>query len=408
VNLSTQAPRNAEGFLEWADYYGINRENYQLSLGDTNWGGVATHSAPAGSRVLYVPGVLRMTSQNAREQDFADLEPYIAQTIDATTSNGIIELKSHFYLFLKLLQEYDMGNQSPYFPWIDALPRKFNTALTFDDFEMDCLPPFVKFLANRDRDNYELFVEVLQSANTPSISDDTKYNPDVTKWAFNVVFTRARAAFGEAEIIPMADMLNHVWNANAQVQYDDAGDVHVVLLRDVQEGEPLSKCYGQPTNPSRFMATYGFFDASPPATYCKLFPDIVVTPELANMGFGYDRMVFYVENGGIAEEVWDVLLYTLLGNVDPGVQQQLYEAHMTGDVETKGQIHQFYLAQTSSALLEHVNDMLQELQECAETMDEGGMGLTHENLPMIRRHNDFVRQTFLKVKKNIEQIRAGA
>ena len=402
VDLSIYAPRNYDGFINWASYYGVSQENFQIAAQSGDWGVVAAQPAAAGSRVLYVPSMLRLTSSGVRETDFNNIDGFVKAYFDATNSQGDINLGCHFYLFLKVLQEFDLGDQSAYFPWLDALPRKFTTAIMFDDFEIDCLPPFVKMLALRDRSNYELFVEVLQQVPTPTISDRTKYSPDITKWAFNVVFTRARAAFGEAEIIPGPDMLNHESNPNVEVQYDNEGNVYVMALRDIYPGEPLHKCYSQPTNPSRFLATYGFFDTSPPATYCKLFAGQTLTPELANLGFKYDRMVFYVDNGAIAEEVWDVMLYTVLGNIDPSVQQQFYQAHMTGDANTKAQLHQYYMPQTCAGLLDHVNNMLVELGNCQAKME--GRGLQHEHLPMIRRHNEFVQQTFLKVKSNLEQM----
>ena len=408
VDVSAQAPRNYNNFLDWANYYGVGQENFQLNPQSSNWGVSASQYAPAGSRVLFVPAMLRLTSERIRQDEFAALEPMINQMIDPTTSNGYINLPNHFYLFLKVLQEYELGDQSPFFSWLDALPRKFATAVTFSEFEMDCLPPFVKFLARRDRHNCQLFAQVLQQLPTPTISDSTKYNDVITKWAFNVVMTRARASYNEeAEIIAMSDMLNHDSNPNVDVQYDNDGNVHIVLFRDVQAGEGLHKCYGQPTNPSRFLASYGFFDASPPCTYCKLYPGLIVTPELKNLGFEYDRMVFYVDTGAIANEVWDVVLYTVLGDIDPGTQQQFYNAHLQGDANTKAQLHQYYMAQTCDALLQHVNEMLEEIADCEKVMDQGGMGLVHENLPMIRRHNDFVRQTFTKVRNNLQQIRAN-
>jgi len=408
VDVRSEAPRNHHGFAEWATYYGVNMENFDLNVqSGNNWGAKASQPGWAGSRVLFVPSMLRISSKSIREQEFAPLQPMINQLIDATTSNGDINLANHFYLFLKLLQEYEQGDQSPYFSWLDAMPRKFSTAVMFDTFEMDCLPPFVKFLARRDRYNYDLFLQVLLQLNTPSISDATKANTDVTKWVFNIVFTRARASYGEADIIPMSDMLNHDSNPNIDVQYDNEGNVHLVLLRDVQPGDSLSKCYGQPTNPSRFLASYGFFDASPPTTYCKLWPGMLVTQELKNLGFEDQRMVFYVQNGGIAEEVWDVMLYSTLEGIDPSAQQQFYDAHMRGDAQTKAQLHQMYLAYTCSGLLQHVEETLSELADCESQMDQGGMGLAHKNLPMIRRHNDFVRQTFSKVRTNLEQIRGG-
>jgi hypothetical protein len=110
-------------------------------------------------------------------------------------------------LFLKVLKEYDLGTESPYYAWLDALPRKFNTAVNFRDVETDCLPPFVKFLSLRDQNNYSLFARTLKELYTPEISDETKNNMDITKWAFNVVFTRARESFGAAEIIPYVTVL---------------------------------------------------------------------------------------------------------------------------------------------------------------------------------------------------------
>jgi len=407
IDISDDAVRNPNGFLEWANYYGIGTENFQINAQSNNWGGFSIQAAPVGSRVLFVPAMLRITSQTVREQEFADQQGTIAEFIDSNYSDGDtdIPLACHFYLFLKILQEYERGDQSAYYQWMDALPRKFSTAVTFSDFEMDCLPPFVKYLAYKDRGNYFNFLQVLNKVQTPSISDATKRNSEVTLWAFNVVFTRARAVFGEAEIIPMPDMINHNANPNVEVQYDDEGNVNVITLRDIQAEEQLYKCYGQPTNPSRYLATYGFFDSSPPATYCKLYPGLAVTDELKNMGFGYDRLVFYVENGAIAEEVWDVVLFLmLLEEADTTVQQQFYNSHMQGDVDTKAQIHQYYMPQTCERLMKHVDEVLRELEKCEKTMDAGGMGLVHKNLPMIRRHNDFVRQTFTKVKQNLQQI----
>lgn len=404
IDVSEYAGRNGQTFVDWATHYGALPENFQINPRSSNWAAEAIQPAPAGSRLLYVPGILKMTAQAAREQDFANLASTIAQYIDPSKNDGEVLLSDHLYLFLKVLQEYDLGESSGYYPWLDALPRKFSTSLGFDDFEMDCLPPFVKFLAERDRENFNLFVIVLQQLDVPTIGDVTKSDMEVLRWAFNVVFTRARPAFGGAEIIPFSDMMNHAWNANCEVQYDNEGNVHVVALRDIQAGESLHKCYGQPTNPSRFMSTYGFFDASPPTTYCKFTPTLAVTPELQNLGFEYDRMVFSVDSGDVAQEVWDVMLYLNLGKSDVNAQQQFYQAHMTSDEQTKAQIHQQYAGQTVYSLLEHVSEVLDEVAECQDTMDQGGMGLKHENLPTIRIHNEFVRQVFSKVQKNLQQM----
>lgn len=403
VDTSPMAARDYNGFVEWGNAYGLMQENFQISEQYDGWGVVAAQAAQAGSRSLYVPSIFRLASARIRQEEFAAFEPLISQYIDATNSNGNINLACHFYLFLKVLQEYELGDQSSYRPWLNALPRTFTTALNFNDVEMQCLPPYVGHLAKMDRHNFELFLEVLQQLQIPTISDYTKNNLEVTKWAFNVVFTRARAAFGEAEIIPMADMFNHAADPNVEVQYDGEANVHVTFLKDVQPGEAMYKCYGQHTNPSRFLATYGFFDTSPPATYCKLMAGKTLTPELVNLGFVHEKMVFYVENGAIADPVWDVMLYITLEKTDQAAKRQFYDAHMRGDEQTKANLHQMYRAETTTGLLEHVDAMLSELAS-RDALIQQQSGLQHPHLPMIKQHNDFVRETFMKVRYGLAQI----
>ena len=406
IDVGENSPRNGKNFVDWANNNGIQTDNFQIQPleGDANWGVIAPQGGTTGGTALFVPSHLRMTVPNIRQQDFPHLEPVIQQWILTRSKrfqNGDIELANHFYLFLKVLQEWELGEASPYLAWMDALPRKFNTAVNFSPRETEALPPFVKAMSRRDQSNWDLFIKTLHQAQTPSISDETKNNPVVTNWAFNVVFTRARASFGEAEIIPMSDMLNHNSVPNVDVQYDNEGNVHVVFLRDIMPGERLFKCYGHPTNPSRLLATYGFFDPSPPATYCKLFPTSEPSPELQNLGFDYTTMVFYPESGGIAEPVWDVLLYTILAKTDPNSQQQFYQAHMQGDAATKQQFHQYYLEQTTSGLMNHVDRMLTTLQQSDARISQLPNSSKSD---MFRYHNEFVTQTFWKVRQNLEQI----
>lgn len=409
VDVTELAPRNGQGFLDWANYYGIRQENFQIDPEGDNWGAIAVRDAPQGSRVLMVPSTLHLTTMRIRqEDDFANFEPIIAQRIAPSMTHGEIALANHFYLFLKVLKEYELGTNSPYFPWLDALPRKFSTAIHFTPQELDCLPPFVRALSQRDQANYQLFVQTLQSLSIPSISDSTKATTELTQWAFDVVFTRARASVEtkEAEIIPMSDMLNHDSTPNVEVQYDNEGTAHLVLLRDVRAGDKLYKSYGHPTNPSRFLATYGFHDMSPPATYCKLFPEFVDGPvpqELIDLGFDYTTMVFFPQTGGIAEPVWDVMLYSILGEMQEfNSQAQFHRAHVQGDTQTKQEIHNRYRTTTCQALLRHVETMLQELQRCKEGLDDDAM--ITSNMPMIAGHNEFVRLTFCKVQKTLQDL----
>lgn len=236
------------------------------------------------------------------------------------------------------------------------------------------------------------------------LSEETKCNGDLAKWAFNVVDTRS---FGtdEKRIVPMGDMFNHGAETEIEFSFDDAGNAYVYTTKDVPEGSPLRMSYGDPTNPSQLFATYGFLDESSPATFCKIM-DISPTAELRNLGLDFSRMLFYKDSGDASEEVWDVLLYQIL-NSNPNVQREFYEAHMAGDADTKSAIHQQYLLETSSALKKHVDTFLLSLDELSEKALAKDLN-EHPRVPLILKHNDFVRSTFLTVKDRIDPIVAQA
>ena len=130
--------------------------------------------------------------------------------------------------------------------------------------------------------------------------------------------------------------------------------------------------------------------------------------ELRNLGFDYSRLLFYKDTGEVSEEVWDVLLYTILAstnNID--AQRQFYEAHMNGDYETKNVIHQQYFYETSSALKRHVDTFIDDL----DVLSNKAMlkdPVEHPRIPLILMHNDFVKSTFLNVKEHIDPMVAQA
>ena len=122
--------------------------------------------------------------------------------------------------------------------------------------------------------------------------------------------------------------------------------------------------------------------------------------QLVDMGYEYSRMLFFHETGDVSEEVWDVLLYQNLAS-NREAQQALYQAHITGDVETKSAIHQQFFPETLASLRNHVNSFLARLDELSSKAD-GKSAEEHPRLPLILRHNEFVRETFLKVKARLD------
>ena len=198
---------------------------------------------------------------------------------------------------------------------------------------------------------------------------------------------------------------NHGTETEIDFQFDEQGNLYGLATKDIPAGSPLRMSYGCPTNPSQLFATYGFLDDTSPATFCKIM-NINPTPQLVDIGFGFDKMLFYHETGEVSQEVWDVLLYqNLASNRD--VQQAFYNAHMSGDQNTKQAIHQQYFYETSSTLKKHVDDFLKSLDDLSAKY-VGKDTSQHPRLPLVARHNEFVKETFLKVKANLDPMVAQA
>ena len=170
--------------------------------------------------------------------------------------------------------------------------------------------------------------------------------------------------------------------------------------KDNPAGSPLRMSLGDPTNPSPLFATYGFLDESSPATFCKMMDK---RDEMQALGYDFSNLLFYKDTGDISPEVYDVVLYSLLGNADPGLQQAFYQAVVSGDEATKNQYHQQYFQYTLDELKNHVNKTLRELESLnqkARSYDPR----THPRVPVILKHNDFVKETFLRVKANLDTM----
>ncbi len=75
------------------------------------------------------------------------------------------------------------------------------------------------------------------------------------------------------------------------------------------------------------------------------------------------------------------------------------EAHNRGDYETKRMLHEKYYPDTSWALLNHINDFLDQLDKLSSKAEERQRNIDdHPRLPLILGHNQFVRDTFMTVR----------
>ena len=131
--------------------------------------------------------------------------------------------------------------------------------------------------------------------------------------------------------------------------------------------------------------------------------DIKPSSELRDIGLSYSRMLFY-NTGEVSEEVYDVLLYQILSDNVPA-RKEFYTACVNGDAATKGAYHQQYMGETVGRLKKHIDSFLASLDDLERTAAPKDAE-KHPRLPLIVAHNNFVRQTFLRVKEQVDPIAA--
>jgi len=410
------ASRNVSPLDSWATNNGVQKiDGLELYTDDgLDYQYVATSDIPSGTTIMYIPSQMCLSSSAVASQLRSMSGGGLDAAVDQLTRIGGQNSVADFYLFLKLLAEYDAGADSPYLPWLDSLPRLYFNSVSMTEFCYECLPPLVFSLSRLEKVKFDNFRQVLGKVDF--LSDYVKSDIDVHKWAFNSVYTRAYADKDgqgtDVTLTPLGDMFNHGTETDVEVYFDGpGGNAMVYTTRDVSANTPLRISYGCPTNPSFLFARYGFLDETSPATFCKMM-DIPKTPENVAMGMDFSRMLFYHDTGDISQEVLDVVLYAkVLGMMKSspetdGYKQAFYDAHVQGDEATKAGIHEQFRYETLSAIKKHVDTFLEslvtlEMKSYGKSMDE------HPRLPLILRHNQFVKQTFLKVQSNLEAAGVG-
>jgi len=404
IDLSENANRDINTMHEWAYNYGVQQhEGFSLTSYDGyDFFAMAGADIPSGTCVLYVPANMYLTSYGSVEE-FGRIEG-AEKLIKSLAGEEQFPL---FYLFLKVLVEVERGQDSPWYHWLNSLPRMFNNGASLTPSCYDCLPPLASKLSMAERVKHINCKQALKSVEF--ISEETAKNDELTKWAYNVVATRSLDVGGEKIIIPMADMFNHGSAGHeVEISYDEEGSCVVYTNADVPAGSPLRISYGDYylTNPSATFAKYGFIDETCPSTFCKMM-DIIPSTELTNIGLSYSRMLFYKDTGEVSEEVYDVILYQILSDKNKQQKNEFYNACVNGDAATKAAYHQQYMGETMSKLKKHVDGFLKDLDELAAKAATKDLA-EHPRLPLIVAHNDNARQTFLRVKEQIDPVVAQA
>jgi hypothetical protein len=93
----------------------------------------------------------------------------------------------------------------------------------------------------------------------------------------------------------------------------------------------------------------------------------------------------------------------LLFMQNPNEQRVFYQAHITGDEALKQSYHNQYYPQTLAVLRKHVDYLNTELEELSEFSWKKDIN-RHPRLPLLLRHNEFVRSIFEVVQQNLDPV----
>ena len=243
LNIDQGVPRDIGTMDEWATYYGVQKaDGFELVSTSQEGGAVddddvsimTTLDLPADNPVLFVPSNLILSSTLARQELYNDS---VQQAEELLGRYRMDQYLPEFALYLKIITELEQGDESPWFPWFNSLPRTYYNGASMtgvyclvierrlthplthplygclpSDLCYECLPPLVSSLAREERSKNTYFRTALNRVDF--VSDETKNNDKLTTWAFQAVCTRSFVADndGDLKIAPIADMVRCVWN----------------------------------------------------------------------------------------------------------------------------------------------------------------------------------------------------
>jgi len=401
INLADEyAQRDVYSMEEFATQYGMQKApGVELYSDDgSDYQLITQQPIGAGQTVLYVPSDIVLSSDKAYQEFGGEIQQ--AEQVLVQIDQGTSARLPLFRLMVKILAEYDQGENSAFFPWLNSLPRVYYNGVSMTNDCFSCLPPYAGWLTSTEKANYDSFVQALRGGyvQLQSVNDDR-----VTQWAYNVALTRFQEVWSPQRaklIAPMADMLNHSAEPNCEITFDDYGNCEVTAMYDIPAGMPLTISYGDPTNPTPIFAQYGFLPADCTTLFCKAMH---LEPYIKELGIDFKDLLIQVESGEIAPKVWDLFLYEILANNDPGAAEQYYVAMKTGDEGTRQQYQDQYFQYTLDSMKQHVYGILADVDNLTAKAQSFDLS-THPRVPVIVAHNNLVRDTFTMTAALLEQM----
>lgn len=208
INIDEEAPRDIPSMEEWSYEMGAQRTD-GFTLTSDNGGfdvyAMTTVDLPTSSPVLTIPEHMILSSTKAmaelRTTEMSEAEKIIKSV------NAESEFRQ-YYLMLKLLVEYEKGVESPWYQWLNSLPRYYTNAASMTPFCCLCLPSLMRKLTVQERGYLQrLGVSSIKLVPESYLNDDTRYDVDLCTWVYQIVYTRSfESEDGDLKIVPLADV----------------------------------------------------------------------------------------------------------------------------------------------------------------------------------------------------------
>ena len=106
---------------------------------------------PGGSTVIYVPSEVVLSSERVVAEFGGSLQQ--AENVLVQMDQGTRARLPLFRLMVKVLAEYDAGEDSPFYPWLNSLPKQFYNGVSMTDACFACLPPYAGWLVSEEGEN---------------------------------------------------------------------------------------------------------------------------------------------------------------------------------------------------------------------------------------------------------------
>lgn len=134
VNIDEEARRDVYAMESWAVNCGVQKaDGFEIVStfqdGQEDYYAKTQQNIPSGSPVLFVPNEMIFSSSKASQEFNGALQTAESQLSQANLAETI----PLFRIFCKVLAEYEKGEESPWYTWLDSLPRRYNNgaSMTF-------------------------------------------------------------------------------------------------------------------------------------------------------------------------------------------------------------------------------------------------------------------------------------